>query len=285
MLFSLQDIINYSENIDKICQQTIPARSYDSQWEANKSYLTERAEGFAKDQTKIKLQYYAQAIRLAATFLKANSNFTKSKLEFLSQHLEELHLKALILLPLGSLQLPQVIDEQVLSEKKRQLEEISIYFKQKLQELAQISSDEYAPTAATKAFLTSPEFLALKEYKNVLENDRSSHRFFGVNFKVKKKYQALALLIETFEQQKTLEGINNVMNTFYNTKNESKSLYDFLNKAQGFFTWVAQDYFFWLFEAKTTTVGLIDSLNDYLQTLNQDGVDEELVSVATNNPT
>lgn len=284
MLFSIQDIINYSVNIEQQCGQTIPARFYDEQWEENESYLSVQAEALTKNQTQQNLQYYAQAIHLAATFLKDNPA-DKSKLEILSQHIEALHQQALSLLPRAVLQLPQEIDKQTLSEKKRQLEEISINFKQKLNQLAHITSDEYPATAATTAFLTSPEFLALKNYKIVLENDKSNHRFFGVNFKVKKKSQGLALLIETFEKQKTLDGINNVMKTFYNTKNESKSLYDFLNTAQGFFTWIAQDFFFWLFEAKTTTVGLIDSLDGYLQTLNKNDIEVELASVVTSNPT
>lgn len=286
MLFAIQDIINHSRDVRLQCGQTIPKLHHKRQWEENESYLRKKAQEFAVDQTKESLQNYAHAILLAANFLKANSDHTKSRLKFLSQHLEELHKQAVTLLPQASLELPSEINELELSEKKRQLEEIKTNFKNKLNDLAYITLDDEQPTAATIAFLNSPEFLALKNYKaKVLDKDKRDHHFFGMNFKVKKKHQGLAVLIEAFENQKTLDGINNVMKTFYNTKNDSKSLYDFLNKAQGFFTWVAQDFFFWLFEAKTTTVGLIDSLDGVLQALNDSDEETELAVFSNINPT
>lgn len=264
MHFSLSEIIRYSDSVERQCgRQGVPAiLFFNEKWEDNEKRITICHSNLMREKNQKNLECYAQAIHTAGKFLRAKGLISVKKLEFLSEHLCTLDQEARSLLPQATLTFPKPVNSSNESQIAQQFEKLKEHFLSKLKGLTEQTEEELAPTPSTQAFLRSEEFLALKNYRdNVLKNDRRDHTFFGIDFTVQKKYDALNLVIEAFEQQKTMAGIENVMRSFYNTKNMStasaKSIYDYLNTGQNLFTW----FFGFLGLKKTTTVNLIDALN------------------------
>ncbi|KTD24927.1 hypothetical protein [Legionella maceachernii] len=276
MSFSLESILEFSRSVESQCgRQGVPAKFFKKNWIENAEWVVTCQSNLRKEPSQKNLECYAQAIHLAAQFLKSQEQASTTELGFLSQHLFTLDSEARVLLPNAVLNFPKPVDETKETLITQQFEQLKTLFLSGVDSSIGQIEEEYRPTPAVQVFLNSDEFTALKKYRDtVLKNDKRDHTFFGIDFALTMKYKALDLLINAFEQQKTLEGIDNVMKTFYNTKNkstrEAKSIYDYLNTGQNLFTW-----FFGLF-VKTTTVTLIDSLKEFMEENFQDKVEREL---------
>ncbi|QDP72247.1 hypothetical protein FOG18_06580 [Legionella israelensis] len=112
-------------------------------------------------------------------------------------------------------------------------------------------------------FLDSKEFKALNDYyQQTLLHDNRSHSYLCGLFSLKvEKASVLKDLIDNLTEQKTMDGIKDVLNEFYRgkgmqLKTGGETDYEILNKGQNITTRV-----FGHFGLKTTTIEKIDNLD------------------------
>lgn len=266
MVYPLSSLIAFSREVEKKCELArkidassgIPAaRFQEESWEPHQKEVKKCFYDLEEETNKKRLESYAQAINLASQFLNSDKKeIEDDRLVFLSKHLEQLSTHAKQLLEI-QFELPQPVKE-VVQVKPSQGLTFSKDFLNNIESLKGVTEEK---TEAAKRFLNSPEFNALKAYRDHLRNNKHDHHFFCINFAVQSKHRGLTTLIKALESQTSMPEINAVLQAFYQTKGiqyadpHLKSIYDFLNTGQGLWTR--------LFGWKTTTIGIIDNLNEF----------------------
>ncbi|CDZ78682.1 hypothetical protein BN59_02994 [Legionella massiliensis] len=116
MHYALADIIKFSADVERECNTGIPARYSQELWETNIDYVVQCQTQLTSQATKKNLEYYAQAINLAAQYLRWEEESIRKTsneiLVLLSEHLSELNRFSQTLLPESQLTLPKPIDEE-----------------------------------------------------------------------------------------------------------------------------------------------------------------------------
>lgn len=278
MYYALNDIIDCSREIEKKCKKTgIPARLVDKTWERSQASVLDCYKKLKKQSNKENLEYYAQAINIAGQFLRTyKEEATEINLKFLSKHLNLLNNEVKVLIPTAAIELPKPIKEELRQGVREQLITISPDFAESVKKKINTSDKglQTEKTAAVEEFLDSKLFINLKKYRTMLANDKRDHSFFCFDFSVKNKHEALTQLIDILEKQTSMDAIRNVLKLFYKTKDtnystpNTKSIYDLINTGQNIFTWLTHK--------KTTSITLIDSLNDYAKNISDEVLDNEL---------
>ncbi|WP_157737134.1 hypothetical protein [Legionella lansingensis] len=242
----MEDILKYSRDIQEACGRTgVPARvpNAKSKWDGEEKYVEECLRTLSQTPTKHHFEVYAQAVWCAAKYLE-NKDASTKQMEFFNQHMRFLKKGMHALLP----------DAHIPSPKP-------VY-------------DEREPhTPAAVIFFNSGIFQKLKSYRDFLKSDRREH-FFGY-LAVRDKHVVLSDLIEDLERQKSMDGVQAVLEAFYcdNTKtpNSNKTKYQILNTGQDILTFILG-----LFGLKnTTTVNYLNKLNEYSEFTNEVQLEED----------
>ncbi|ARG99213.1 hypothetical protein [Legionella micdadei] len=235
--------------------------------------------------SKTALAAYARAVEYSAQYLiDKNIQVQKERMDEIVRWVDELNVAYKSLYPQKPLYPPNPIRKPVehhfsggakgfseLAHEATVKRELQAHqpkktIKQKAKQLISIGSDEEEILQEQDVgdFLDSQEFGKLKEYlERTLRHDDRSHSYLCglINLSVN-KIAPLERLIMALESQSTVEGIKNVLQNFYSSKNHAishdgektwgESDYDILNKGQNITT-----RFFGL---RTTTISLIDDL-------------------------
>lgn len=273
-MYQLKDILNFSRKIERECKSGVPSKFLESTLEESLDFIAKRYKLLEKNPSRYNLQYYAQAINVAGQFIQKNKEtLTQENLVILSKHIDDLCFFAQDILK-QRFTLPEKSEELSQPQPRTHQPKYNDEFLSAVKKLDPAQGTKTDRTQTTKKFLESETFQKLKTYQTMLAEDKRDHTFWGYDFSVRGKHEALAQIITSLESQETMDGIRTVLKVFYDTKKskrsdpELKSIYAYLNTGQNITTRVLG--------IKTTTIKLIDSLNELAKkTVEQERVDTQ----------
>lgn len=237
MHYNLDDILKYTREIQIACNRTgVPAILPDKEknWLFNKTYVEKSLNDLNQKPSKYAFEKYAQAVWFAAKWYQVLDEKSDEHTQFFNEHIKILKNGVRSFLP----------DTKIFSPQP------------------QYTSDHLTPAAII--FFNSEAFKQLKAYKEILKNDKRNH-FFGI-LVVKEKYQVLEELIKNLECQKSMDGIQTVLEHFYwETVSNGKSRYEILNTGQDIITFILGI----LGLKNTTTITLLNQLSELSDNINE----------------
>ncbi|CEK10989.1 hypothetical protein [Legionella hackeliae] len=230
---NMGEIKKYARDVQAACERTgVAARFPADTWEGNAAYVVEAQQELSAQPTKQNFEKYAQAIFLAAGWLKEDVGSDRTREQaFLTPYIVSLQAGVNHFL---NINIPA--PKRVVYDPEDKL------------------------TPAAQIFFRSQVFKQLLAYRDFLKNGRNNH-FFGL-LHFKKDYDVLNELINALNAQKSIEGIQAVFEDFYHEQVQNGyTRYDSINRGQDILNYILR-----LFGIKEkTSTALLEELSHYAE--------------------